>query len=185
MLAGRSHPYALVLAAGDGSRFGGDKLLAPFHGTPLVTHAATTVAQAISAGILAGGVAVVGPNDTRLTWHLDAAGLRIIQNPATGSGLASSLKRGLAALADPLTQPAADAAVIILADQPLLAPSVIAELVAKWREEGRSVRPRYGSPPDQPGHPVLLDRSLWPLARNLTGDQGLGHLLKGILRQSW
>jgi CTP:molybdopterin cytidylyltransferase MocA len=30
-----------------------------------------------------------------------------------------------------------------------------------------------------PGHPVLLDRRTWRLARQLVGDQGLGAVLQG------
>jgi CTP:molybdopterin cytidylyltransferase MocA len=30
-----------------------------------------------------------------------------------------------------------------------------------------------------PGHPVLLDRRVWPLVRTLEGDAGLAPLLRG------
>jgi CTP:molybdopterin cytidylyltransferase MocA len=175
-----TEPYALLLAAGSGSRFGGDKLLATFHGKPLAAHPAVTLAQAISTGILAGGVAVVPSGDTRLTWLFDTAGLRVIDNPEAAPGMASSLRHGLAALARPENQPRAGAALIVLADQPMLSGAVIAGLVQFWRREGRSVRPRYAREPQAPGHPVLLDRSLWPLADRLTGDQGFGPELREV-----
>jgi len=166
--------YAVVLAAGSGSRFGGGKLVAPFRGKPLVTHAALAVAEAIGRGLLAGGVAVLPERDAQLAWHLDLAGLRPIENPEAGTGLASSLRCGLAAIED---LPDAGAALIVLADQPFLRVEVIEALVAAWRKQGRSARPRYAARPDAPGHPVLLDRGLWHLARELTGDHGLGALL--------
>ncbi len=169
-------PYAVVLAAGAGSRFGGDKLLAPYGGKPLAAHAATSVAEAILGGVLAGGVAVVPPRSTALVWALEPAGLRIIENPEASAGLATSLRRGLAALAD--VEPPAGAALIVLADQPLLASRTIAALVRRWRETGQSVRPRYASHPGEPGHPVLLDRSCWALAEALEGDTGLGAVLR-------
>jgi CTP:molybdopterin cytidylyltransferase MocA len=171
-------PYAVVLAAGAGVRFGGPKLLAPFHGKPLVTHVAATVAEAIAAGLLAGGVAVLPPGDPRLARHLDPASLSLVENPETASGLASSLRRGLAALEGWSAPPRPGAALIVLADQPLLSCAVIARLVAAWRLEGRSVRPRYARHPEEPGHPVLLDRGLWPLAHGLGGDRGLGALFR-------
>jgi CTP:molybdopterin cytidylyltransferase MocA len=53
-------------------------------------------------------------------------------------------------------------------------------LVARWRETGaRAVRPRYSAEPDVPGHPVLVERSLWPLVHRLEGDEGLGAVLQG------
>lgn len=169
--------YALVLAAGAGRRFGGDKLLAPFRGSTVVGHTAAVVAHAIHGGLLAGGVAVVRPGATALAWPLDTAGLEIVENPAADSGLASSLKAGLAALAAAPRDPPAGAAVIILADQPLLRLPVLAALVAAWREAPGTIRPRYLAQPDEPGHPVLLDRARWTEAGRLSGDQGLGTLL--------
>lgn len=169
-------PYAVVLAAGAGSRFGGDKLLAPYRGKPLVAHVATTVAEAVLGRVLAGGVAVVPPRSTALVWALDVAGLRIVENPEAPAGLATSLRRGLAALAD--VDPPAGAALIVLADQPLLASRTIAALVRQWRATGLSVRPRYALHPAEPGHPVLLDRSCWALANTLEGDTGLGPVFR-------
>ncbi len=168
--------YALVLAAGAGRRFGGEKLLAPFRGTSLVGHVAATVAQAIHGGLLAGGVAVVRPGATALAWPLDTAGLEVVENPAAAEGIASSLRAGLAALTPP-REPPAGASLVILADQPLLRLPVLEALVSAWRAAPGSIRPRYLAQPDAPGHPVLVDRALWAQAAGLTGDQGLGPLL--------
>lgn len=169
--------YALLLAAGGGARFGGPKLLAPLRGRPLVAHVAATLAEAIDRGILAGGVAVIPSGDTALAWHLDAAGLRLVENRDASSGIASSVRLGLGAL-EKAREPPAGAALIVLADQPLLSVQAIRRLVAEWRARGLSIRPRYASAPGEPGHPVLLDRSRWTLARELTGDRGLGSLLR-------
>jgi molybdenum cofactor cytidylyltransferase len=169
-------PYAVVLAAGAGARFGGDKLLAPYAGRPLIAHVAATVAETILGGVLAGGVAVVPPRSASLVWTLETAGLRIVENPDASAGLASSLQRGLAALA--AMEPLAGAALIVLADQPLLSSVTIAALVRRWRETGLNVRPRYARHPEEPGHPVLLDRSCWTLAAALEGDTGLGPVFR-------
>lgn len=176
--AAESTVCAIVLAAGAGARFGGRKLLAPLHGRPLAAHVAAAVAEAVQAGHLSGGLAIVTPRDTMLAWHFDTAGLRSVENPNADSGLASSLRAGLAVLEADAAYAAAGAALVVLADQPGLRSDVIGRLVQTWRRSGRSVRPRYADDPGAPGHPVLLDRALWPLARDLTGDQGLGGVLQ-------
>lgn len=169
--------YALVLAAGQGRRFGGDKLLATLGGRPLVSHAAATVAEAIAAGLLAGGVAVLPVGATALAWSLDTAGLTLVENPDAAEGMSTSLRRGLAALAAPGVTPPAGAALVVLADQPHLRLEVLRALVDDWRRRGGSVRPRYRDDPETPGHPVLLDRAVWSLADLFTGDAGLGPAL--------
>jgi molybdenum cofactor cytidylyltransferase len=177
LTAGERAAYALVLAAGQGLRFGGDKLLAPLYGKPLIAHVGTAIAQAMATGFLAGGVAVVRPGDTRLGWHLDTAGLELVSNPDADEGLATSIRCGLNSLAAKGRTPPAGAALIILGDEPLLREDAIERLVSHWRQTGASVRPRYARQPNAPGHPVLLDRGLWHLANRLDGDRGLSTIL--------
>lgn len=141
-----------------------------------MTHAAATLAEAIATGILAGGVAVVPREATGLAGPLARAGLRLVENPDAGTGLASSLQAGLTTLER--VQPRAGAALIVLADQPLLRIETIARLVDAWRARGMSIRPRYALQPAEPGHPVLLDRLSWPLVETLRGDTGLGPIFR-------
>jgi nicotine blue oxidoreductase len=69
-------------------------------------------------------------------------------------GGGASLRCGLAALADDV-----DAAVVILADGPLLAPEAIARVVASWRTDGGDVvAASYGG---VRGHPLLAARAVW------------------------
>jgi len=167
-------PHAVVLAAGAGSRFGGEKLLAPLRGRPLIAHIAATVGEAVGTGLLSGAVAVIPPRATALASPLDTAGCTLIENPDATSGLASSLRLGLAAVTR--HDPHAVAALIVLGDQPLLGRGTIVRLIDAWRASGTSVRPRYALTPEAPGHPVLLDRAVWPLAASLEGDRGMGPL---------
>jgi CTP:molybdopterin cytidylyltransferase MocA len=88
------------------------------------------------------------------------------------------MRLGLAALDRRDLAPRPQAALVVLGDQPLVRAGVIASLVAAWRSGVAScVRPRYADHPDEPGHPVLIDRALWEMAGGLTGDAGLGPVL--------
>jgi CTP:molybdopterin cytidylyltransferase MocA len=164
---------AVVLAAGRARRFGGAKLLAPLHGRPVVAHVLDVVRRARAAGVVADARVVVAADDDAVAALAREAGTTTVVNDAPERGLSSSLRCGLAALG-----PDTGAAAVLLGDQPLVRLDVLAALVAAWRDgRGVVVRPRYADAYSEPGHPVLLDRSVWPLADRLEGDAGLGLIL--------
>ncbi|MFN2431540.1 MAG: NTP transferase domain-containing protein, partial [Gemmatimonadota bacterium] len=116
--------------------------------------------------------------ETRLTSILAERGIRSVAKPGTEAGLGVSLRVGLEALAEVEPQPVS-AALVFLADQPRVRGDVVAGLVAAWRSGAAAVvRPRYAGAPQEPGHPVLLDRSVWALANELAGDAGLRDVLR-------
>jgi CTP:molybdopterin cytidylyltransferase MocA len=157
----------ILLAAGLGSRLGQVKPLARLGDLPLLEHC---VRRATEAG-LDEVVLVLGhaADEVRAGVRLPPS-VRIVVNPDYESGQASSLRAGLAAAA-----PGSRAAVVLLGDQPDVSPDAIREVVRIHRATGaRAIRARYG---DEPGHPVLLDRSLWSEVSAETGDRGAGPTL--------
>jgi molybdenum cofactor cytidylyltransferase len=166
----RTKVGGLVLAAGLARRFGGSKLLATLSGRALVSHVLDAVSVAQSRGLLEGIHVVAAEGDDSIADLTRRVGATIVPNPDPSRGLSSSLKLGLAALPETF-----DAALVFLADQPLVRVEVIASLIDAWQEGGTNVvRPRYARTPDIPGHPVLLARPLWRLAGELEGDAGFG-----------
>ncbi len=176
--------YAIVLAAGRGGRFGEDKLLAPLGARPLVAHALDAVQAARRAGVVAAGCVVVREAEGPVAALARAAGLEPVANPDPAGGLAASLRRGMEWGERAHPSGGRAAAVVFLGDQPGTPPGVVAALVAAWEAGGsdpagaRFVRPRYAESAAEPGHPVLLDRALWPLAAELEGDAGFAPLLR-------
>jgi len=169
-------PHALLLAAGTSTRFGSNKLLALWRGRPLLSHVIAGIVALRDRGVVSGATAVVQDGDERSADLLRQAGCRVIWNEHSDRGMAGSLQLGLRALATLSPQP--DAALIFLADQPSASTEAAEEVVRAWELGGSAVvRPRYAASPDEPGHPVLLDRDAWGLAEKLTGDQGLGRAL--------
>lgn len=165
--------YALFLAAGEGRRFGGAKLLRPHRGRPLVAYALDALAQAQADGRIAGGVAVVPDRDTALRQLARNRGLRVVPNGAPGRGVSHSLQLGFTALETLALLPAPTAALILLGDQPRVPAAAIAGVVNAWRRgAGPVVRPAYEGG-RHPGHPVIVDRSAWHLAATLDGDEGI------------
>ncbi len=176
---GDGGPYALVLAAGQGRRFGGEKLLALLDGRPLLEHLLETVRQAETRGVLAGCAAVVPAGSERLIALARRYESMVVENDAPAKGLSRSLRLGLSALAESRLGPRPTAAVILLGDQPRVSFEAVEKVVAAWRSApGGIVRARYSNQPDLPGHPLLIDRAVWPLAEALEGDGGFGPMLR-------
>jgi molybdenum cofactor cytidylyltransferase len=167
-----------VLAAGQAQRFGGGKLMAPFRGRPLLAHVLEVVKAARSAGLIAEACAVVPEEDEPLRFLVRQAGLLPVPNDNPALGTSRSIRLGFAALAC-RCEGSFGAAVVLLGDQPLVSLDALGVLIQGWRRgQGRSLRPRYAASPNGPEHPVLLDRSLWPLVDTIVGDRGLGTFLR-------
>jgi molybdenum cofactor cytidylyltransferase len=160
---------AIVLAAGAGTRFGSAKQLAPLNGRPLLQHPLDALA---SAGI-DDVVVVLGEDAAAIEAAIAWRGERRRVNPRPGDGLASSLRVGLDAAAE---DPAAEAVLVVLGDQPSIRPDVLRAVVAAAEATDRPiVRPRYAA--DGAPNPVLVRREAWALAAGLDGDRGLGPLI--------
>lgn len=154
----------IVLAAGRGRRFGGVKQLAPFHGRPLLEHALT----AMAGSDVDDAVVVLGFAAQRILAEADLHGIRPVLCDEWETGQAASLRTGVAAAAD------ADAAVVTLADQPLVTSAAIGRLIARRAAGVDGLRATYGG---EPGHPVLVERPLLDRVVELRGDVGARDLL--------
>lgn len=156
---------AVLLAAGTGSRFGGGKLLADFGGRPLVRATLENLRGAPVDEL----VAVVGPDSDELRGICAAFGARVVENRDLGQS--TSVLAGLrAADAD------ARAAVILLADQPLVGAGAVERLVAAFEGGAEVAVATYGG---KRRNPVLFARNVWPmLEEELSGDEGARGLLR-------
>lgn len=148
----------LVLAAGAGRRYGMPKALVPYGGRLLVQRAAATLRAAgcaprvvvLGAGGARVRAALAGPADTGAT--LDGAAL--VDNPDWPSGMGSSLRVGLAALAGT----GAGAVVVLLVDMPGVTAAAVRRVAAGAHPQALVMA---GYPDGRRGHPVLLGREHW------------------------
>ena len=158
----------VLLASGASRRFGSDKLLASLAGRAVVRWSAEALASAVDTLYV-----VVPTESAALRDALGGLDVRWVTNDDADSGMASSIRAGIAAL--PFD---AEAAFIALGDQPLLDSSVVVRLLARWRQvDARAVAPVYE---DGRGHPVLFGSSLYPFLRALDGDTGARELLEWL-----
>jgi molybdenum cofactor cytidylyltransferase len=160
---------AVVLAAGASTRFGSPKLLADLDGRPILQHVLDAVAEAG----LDDAVVVLGAGHEAAELAIRWRRQRRVVNERPEDGLASSLRVGLQAAED---VPRADAAIVLLGDQPAVRVDAIRAVVdAAGTTDRPFVRARYGS--DGAPNPVLIRRPAWPEAKALEGDRGLGPFL--------
>jgi CTP:molybdopterin cytidylyltransferase MocA len=156
----------LMLAAGEGRRFGATKQLAELDGRPLLSHAVATM---LAVPALDPVVVVLGYEAEAIRAGVpELEATRVVVAADWPEGQSASLRAGIAALGD------VDAAVVMLGDMPF----VTAQVVAAMLDHGVNapVRATYGG---VPGHPVLLTRRLLDRAGDLAGDVGFGPLLQG------
>ncbi|QXI36317.1 nucleotidyltransferase family protein [Pseudomonas xantholysinigenes] len=156
---------ALVLAAGQGVRFGSDKRRALLgDGRSLLQHSVER-AQAVF-----DEVRVVLRDGEQAGALGLPVGCRVVHSVDAGLGLGHSLAAGAASLADCPAQ----AVAIVLGDMPWIAQGTYQRLV---EAAGPSVIvvPRYQG---QNGHPVLFGREFWAELGGLAGDEGARAVLR-------
>jgi nicotine blue oxidoreductase len=128
---------AVVLAAGAATRFG----------SPKQQVLVEDVLERVRASGIDEIVVVTGAYDLE-------ASAPVAHCPDWERGPGASLRCGLLALPD-----AAEAAIVVLADGPDLAPDAIIRVVDAWRAHGDDVlAASYGG---ERGHPVLLAQAAW------------------------
>lgn len=156
---------AIVLAAGMSKRMGSLKQLMEVGDRSLVEHTLRTVTDSdVSETIL-----VLGYQSEKICEALTRNGVgpkaKVVINDSYAEGMSTSIKAGLQSLATE-----ADAALIVLADQPLLNPGLINRLIDEYRHEHSPITvPIYKG---FRGNPVLVDRALFGEMMNISGDIG-------------
>jgi molybdenum cofactor cytidylyltransferase len=167
---------AIILAAGQSSRFraGGGrdltKLVAKVGGEPIVRR----VAEAALASKARPIIVVTGYARESVEAAVADLDIRLAFNPKFATGLASSLKVGLAA-----TPSGAAGALVLLGDMPWIEPRLIGALIDAFLAR-KAALAAIPSRDGRRGNPVLLGRGLFEAAMRLTGDEGARRLIGAL-----
>jgi molybdenum cofactor cytidylyltransferase len=162
---------AIVLAAGQGARFDAarSKLLSDFGGRALVRCAA----EAALASHASRTIVITGHARSEVERALAGLPVAFAHNADYASGMASSLRVGLAHAAD------SAGALVLLADMPAVTSATLDLLIAAFERAPHSpaVAPTYRG---RRGNPVLLGGGLFARLEELRGDEGARAVLRLI-----
>jgi CTP:molybdopterin cytidylyltransferase MocA len=172
----RTTVAGVLLAAGEGSRFGRPKALVEVNGRTLAERGADLLRAGGADPILV--ITGAAP--------IELGGTRTVYNPEWRTGMGSSLRAALQALTGAGASENADATaggglnvgavVVALADQPLVGAEAVARLIAAYRAGASVAVAAYDG---QPRNPVLLAREHWPeVIATATGDTGARAFLR-------
>ena len=162
----RTTVAGVLLAAGEGSRFGRPKALVELNGQTLAERGVDL--------LRAGGARPILVVTGAVPIELD--GTDAVYNPEWRTGMGSSLRAALQALSGVANGTDVGAVVVALADQPLVGAEAVARLIAAYRDGASVAVAAYGG---QPRNPVLLAREHWAeVAATATGDQGARTFLR-------
>ena len=164
---------AIILAAGRSARYraaGGpepSKLVALLDGKPLIRHAVEAALASRARPV----IVVTGNERDAVASALSGLPVRLVDNPDFASGLASSLKAGIAA-----APPHVSGALILLGDMPFTSSALLDQLGAAFAAHPGTwaVASTFLG---QRGIPVVLSKRLFPAIGALTGDEGARGLL--------
>jgi CTP:molybdopterin cytidylyltransferase MocA len=154
----------VLLAAGSGSRLGHPKALVVVGGQSLTARGVALLRDGGTDPV----IVVTGAADLA---DPPGPGVVTVHNPDWPSGMGSSLAAGLAAVPSNCA-----AAVVALADQPLVGTESVRRLVAAYASGAPVAVACYDG---RPRNPVLLGREYWPAVLVLaTGDVGARPFLR-------
>ncbi|MFI9641467.1 NTP transferase domain-containing protein [Micromonospora sp. NPDC051925] len=139
----------MIIAAGGGRRLGGPEALLSQGGRPLVSRMIDTMTEA-GCGQL---VVVLGAAADEVRTAADLSSATVVVNRAWGTGVGSSIRAGLAALADERVE----AVVVVPVDMPGLTPAAVRRVAALPYPDVLACATYDGLR----GYPMLFGRRHW------------------------
>lgn len=159
---------AILLAAGGGARFGGDKLGAALGGESVLARSARALAEA---GCYA-QAAIVSKATFAQGQLLNGMDFDVIVNPQAEHGVSTSIRHGVAWA----EAQGAEAALIALADMPFVTPAHYARLFERAAKDNEGVI--FSMSGEHRSPPAIFTKPFFSKLLALTGDVGARDLLR-------
>lgn len=151
----------VILAAGDSSRFGRNKLLVDWHGTPLIRHIAE---QAIDSK-LTEVLLVVGYEAKLILKAVKGLPLKYVENRFWENGQSSSIIVAMEKIGREIA-----GACFLLSDQPFISSNLIDELINAFQDSSMDILMPYYE--NRRSNPLIFSRTTFNVLKRLKGDEG-------------
>lgn len=161
---------AVLLAAGNASRFGSAKQVLSIDGRPMVRHAAMT---ALAAG-LAPVVVVVGAHAQQVIESLSGLDIHLVHNPDWSGGMGGSLACGVKAALK--HAPSLQAMMVLLADQPAIRSADLHAMLEQQAHRPDRILAAYYE--GHTGPPCIFPAGIFEELGKLSGSEGARQVLK-------
>lgn len=158
--------YAIILAAGSSSRLGKPKQLLEWQGRSFLQHAIDNACSLLNERV----IVVLGANAEAIRSSVELDCVQVVLNPDWQEGIAASIRAGIAALPGQ-----AEAALVLLADQPLVGSEALKNLLDNWQNARQRIAVCYYN--DTVGVPALFPSAYFDMLSALRGDLGAKRLL--------
>ncbi len=173
----------ILLAAGAGSRFGGDKLKACVGGRPMYQIALERIKALVQSGYVQQEDVIVVSGSGRILSAAQMMGFMPVENPAPMLGISRSVRLGMRALTLGITgtaspcsmaagilQSPCDAVMFMVCDQPYLKAETVGAMLEAWQLQPSGIlRAVCG---EHFGNPVIFHKDYFTELMSLYGDEG-------------
>lgn len=155
---------AILLAAGNGTRFGGNKLLESYEGKALYEH---TLQKVLASSF---GQVILVTQYSEIANRVKGTPVELVVNPNPKQGISSSIQLGLKRCRP------CEGLMFFVCDQPHLRQETICGMLAAFsKDPSKIVSATYG---ERRGNPVIFPYSLYHELMGLRGDHGGSILLQ-------
>jgi molybdenum cofactor cytidylyltransferase len=171
----KSSVAIIILAAGASTRMGRPKQLLEYNGRSLIQHAIEVATASVCHPI----IVVLGAYAERIKPEIAKLSVEIVENSLWHQGMSTSIRSGIETLIKNYSQ--AEAAILMLCDQPFVSASLIERLLDLYRTTSA---PIVISEYDLIlGVPALFKRTLFPQLTALNGDTGARTIIQKHLQK--
>jgi molybdenum cofactor cytidylyltransferase len=163
---------AVILAAGESSRFAQPKQLIEFRGRTLIKGVVEAAKEAGCRPI----IVVTGNDSPKVATAIDDDNICIAENTQWRDGIGTSIRVGAQRLID--IAPEAKAVVLLVCDQPFITGKILTSLMELWSATGKSIVASSYS--NTLGVPALFDRTLFVELLRLEDETGAKPIILSI-----